>query len=117
MSLCSPCTRLKEVALCTDSIVIGTVTSFNTLYNVYFTSLATGRVFRYEATSDSDGLLTLNEEFEFAENTGYELKVNKVNTTLAGEDLTIGTVTAKCFMLSFIHVPYAFVSQTLELED
>ncbi|MES2592414.1 MAG: hypothetical protein V4608_11045 [Bacteroidota bacterium] len=118
MSICNPCTRLMPVALCTDSIVIGTVATINTVYNIYFTSLATGKVFRFNATSSGAGLLTLTptDGFDFASDTGYELKVNKVNTSLTGENLTIGGTTAKCFFITFEHVPYSFVSQTLELE-
>lgn len=118
MSICSPCTRLKEVALCTDSIVIGTVASFNTSYNIYFTSLANGFILRETATSDGAGLLTLTPAngFALAANMGYEIKVNKTNSSLTGENLTIGGTTATCFNVSFVHVPYQFLSQTLELE-
>jgi hypothetical protein len=51
MSLCSPCTRLKNVALCTDTLVIGTVAAVNTLHNIYFRSLGNDMIVKYTATS------------------------------------------------------------------
>lgn len=118
MALCAPCTRLKDIALCTDSIIIGTVGSINTSYNIYFRSLANGMVVRYTATSDGLGLLILTpiNGFALSSHTGYEIFVNKTNANLTGENLTIGSTIATCFNLSFIHVVYEFTSQTLEIE-
>lgn len=118
MSLCVPCTRLKEVALCTDSIVIGTVATINTPYNIYFQSLANGMIVKYTATSSAAGLITLTPTggFVLAANHGYEVWVNKTNSSLTGENLTIGATTATCFNVSFVRIEdTTFTSQTLEL--
>ncbi len=119
MSICLPCTKLKEVALCTDTIVIGTVATINTLYNIYFQSLANGMIVKYTATSSAVGLLTLTptDGFVLAANHGYEMWVNKTNSSLAGENLTIGSTTALCFNVSFVRIEdTTFTTQTLELE-
>lgn len=118
MSICVPCTKLKEVALCTDTIVIGTVASFLTLYNIYFQSLANGMIVKYTATSSAAGLLTLTPAggFVLAANHGYEIWVNKTNASLGGENLTIGATTATCFNVSFVRIEdTTFTTQTLEL--
>jgi len=118
MSICSPCTRLNNIALCTSSIVIGTVTSNTTLYNIYFRSMANGMIIKYTATSSGAGLLTLTptDGFFLASNHLYEIFVNKTNNNLVGENFTIGTTTANCFTLMLDKVNNeTYTSQTLSI--
>ena len=118
MSICTPCIRLKPVSICTDSIVIGTVASFNTVYHIYFVSLANGMVVHYTATSNGAGLLVLTptDGFILATDHLYEVYVNKTQSVSEGENLTIGATTATCYQVSFIEVwQYNFVSQTFEI--
>lgn len=115
MSLCEPCTRLKNIAICTDTIVIGTVATISTSYNIYFRSLANGMIVRYTATSDVNGLLTLTptDGFVLSPNIIYEIWVNKTNSNLEGENLTISGTAATCYTLMFESCFYNFSSQTL----
>ena len=118
MSICSPCIRLNEISLCTDSIIIGTVAQSNTLYNIYFISLATGIKVHYQATSDVNGLLILtpDDPFVLASDHLYEVFVNTTNSPSIGEDLTIDSTTAKCYQVSFIQVvDYPFIEQTFSI--
>jgi hypothetical protein len=118
MSICSPCTRVNNIAQCTSTIVIGTVTSNSTLYNVYFRSLANGMIVKYTTTSSGAGLLTLTpiDGFFLASNHLYEIFVNKTNSSLVGEDFTIGTTTANCFTLMLDKVnDETYTSQTLSI--
>lgn len=122
MSVCSPCTQLKQISKCADSIIIGTVGSNNTEYHVYFKNLATGKIHRYDAISSVAGLLTITGTFDFSNNQSYELWVNKVVTSVMNEqNLTIGATTATCYTISFIKVYNTlygyqnYVSQTLEI--
>ena len=125
MSLCTPCTKLKQISLCTDIIIIGTVTGNNIPYRVVFKSLATDRIAMYAVTSSGAGLLTLilPAGFPLAEGTSYEMWVNKVSDSISDqEDLTIGTTTASCFTLSaatiydlYYDENVLFESQTLEV--
>lgn len=121
MSLCNNCTELKTVSICVNDLIIGTVASNNTLYNIYFRSVATGLLIKYTATSNGSGLLTLTPTsgFIFSVNTFYELFVNKTTSLSTGESLTIGGVAATCYKVMFEQVydpsdVYSFVSQTLE---
>lgn len=122
MSLCAPCTRLKNVALCTESLVIGTVAAANTLHNIYFRSLASGFFVKYRAVSDANGLLTLTpaDGFVLSSNTLYELWVNTSNSTETGLDLTIDGSAAKCYTVMFDKIYYSagndYTTQTLERE-
>lgn len=119
MSICAPCTRLKEAPICTTSLVIGTVATASTLYNVYFKSLANGMIVKYTTTSSLAGLLTLTPTngFFLACNHGYEMWVNKTNSSLTGENLTIGTTTATCYNAVFVKVDETtYTSITLEVE-
>lgn len=127
MSLCAPCTKLKQISLCTDSLIIGTVSvyNFNVPYIVYFKSLATGAIYSYAVTSDSNGLLTLifTDGFPLATGTGYELWVNQAGDSIdTQEDLTIGATTATCYTLFatpvyniYYNLNMNFDSQTLEV--
>jgi hypothetical protein len=125
MSICSPCTQLKQISLCTDSLIIGTVSEENTAYLVYFKSLATGALYKYSVTSDSNTILTLQftDGFPLASGTGYEMWVNLSGDSIEDKlDLTVGATTATCYTLSaqtvydvYYDVFTNYDSQTLEV--
>ena len=125
MSLCDPCRKLKSISLCTDSLIIGTVTGLSQPYIVYFKSLATGKIFSYAVTSNAAGLITLTftAAFPLATLTSYEMWVNKAGDSVDDtENLTIGAVTDTCYQLSATMVwdmyyeNYEnYASQTLEI--
>ncbi len=122
MSLCSACTALKPVSICNTNLIIGTVASNNTLYNIYFRSLSNGFLVKYTATSNGSGLLTLSpaDGFVLATNHLYEMYVNTSTSTSTGANLTIGTTTATCYNVMFEQVydmsdVYSYVNQTLEI--
>jgi len=122
MSLCSACTALKPVSICNSNLIIGTVASNNTLYNIYFRSLSNGFLVKYTATSSGAGLLTLSpaDGFVLATNHLYEMYVNTSTSTSTGANLTIGTTTATCYNVMFEQVydmsdVYSYVNQTLEI--
>jgi hypothetical protein len=99
--------------------VIGTVATINTLYNIYFRSLANGMVVKYTATSSGAGLLSLTptDGFILAADTLYEVFVNKTNSTLTGESLTIGGTASTCYTLTFERInDEVYTTQTLERE-
>lgn len=76
-------------------------------------------VVKYTATSSNAGLLTLTptDGFVLSCNHSYEMWVNKTNSSLTGENLTIGSTTATCFNVSFIKVnDTTYTTQTLEVE-
>lgn len=127
MSICSPCTRLKQISLCTDSLIIGTVGIylFSLPHVVYFKSLATGATYAYHVNSDANGLLTLQftDGFPLADGTAYEMWVNQAGDSIEKQDdLTIGDTTATCFTLSaeivydmYYDLNVNFDSQTLSV--
>jgi hypothetical protein len=125
MSLCSQCRKLKTISLCTDSLIIGTVSGLSQPYIVYFKSLATGKIFSYAVTSNAAGLITLtfSAAFPLATLTGYDMWVNRAGDSVDDQsDLTIGSVTTTCYQLSasmiwdMYYEEYEnFTSQTLEI--
>lgn len=103
MSLCAPCTKLKQISLCTDSIVIGDVSEESAPYIVYFKSLATGAIYSYPVTADANGVLRLQftDGFPLASGQLYELWVNQAGDSIdTQKPLTIGATTADCYTLS-----------------
>lgn len=104
-NICLPCKQLKEIIVCTETIVIGTVASFNTLYHIYFISLSNGIIIHYTAFSDAVGLLKLTpvDGFILATNHSYEFIVNQTSSPAVGENITIDGITAKCFKISFVN--------------
>lgn len=100
MSYCAPCTNIGLLYICYDEIEIGIVENADTMYYVYFMSLANGFVVKYSATSDGDGLLIIESDggFVLSENTGYEIWVNQTDDQSDREEFTINGITNECFM-------------------
>lgn len=125
MSLCSPCTKLKAISLCTDSIIIGEAPLANSPYAVYFKNLATGKISTYFVTSDASKIITLTPSsgFALATLTGYEVWINNLGDSIEEQlDLIIGDTTATCYNISAVRVFNAYYdvnqnysSQTLEV--
>lgn len=127
MSLCNPCTTLKKISLCTDSLIIGYVSlyNFNVPYKVYFKSLSTDKIFSYSVTSDTDGLLTLffTDGFPLATGQAYEMWINQSGDSIeTQEELTIGDTTKTCYIIQankvfdmYYDENVNFDSQTLEV--
>lgn len=125
MSLCSPCTKLKSISLCTDSIVIGEAPAANAPYAVYFKNLATGKIHTYYVTSDSSKIITISPPsgFALATLTAYELWINNLGDSIEDQvNLIIGATTATCYTISAVAVFNAYYdinqnysSQTLEV--
>lgn len=125
MSICLPCTSLKTISLCTDSVVIGQAPLANTAYAVYFKCLANDRIATYYITSDGSGILTLvlPDGFPLASGLAYEMWVNEQGNSIDTQsDLIIGATTATCYILSCTTIFNAYYdtnqnysSQTLEV--
>lgn len=125
MSLCTPCTTLKSISLCTDSIVIGEAPLANTPYAVYFKNLATGKIHIYFVTSNASKILTisLTDGFPLASLQAYELWINEQGDSIDTQlNLIIGTTTATCYNLTatkvwnnYYDVFQNYATQTLEI--
>ena len=131
MSICTPCTSLKIISKCTDSIIIGTMPSATTSYSVYFKNVATGKIVMFTGTSDGAKLLTITppDGFNFSIETDYEVwsTINgdpiddKVNVEPDGFTAYDSAMT--CFLVTFVqvwagmvHYNFNYTSQTFELE-
>lgn len=102
-SICNPCTKLLPVDICATSIIIGHVPSANTIYNIWFRSLANGFTVGYTGTSDSNKLLGLSLPNGLALACGllYEVWVNTSNYSQCGVPLIICDTTAECYSVEF----------------
>ena len=124
MSICSPCTRVKNLPSCVTDIVIGTVAQTSTAHYVYFKNLATGRINRYAATSDGSGLLTVTVDEEIFPQHTYKVWVNQQSATNATDEetITIGAATPTCLEIHFYRVTddsgqVNYTSQTLKIQS
>jgi len=125
MSLCSSCTKLKAISLCTDSIIVGKAPVALAPYAIYFKSLATGKIHTYYVTADINRLLTitLDDGFPLATLTAYELWINELGDAIdAQSNLLIGVTTATCFTIqannvfnSYYDINQNYSVQTLEI--
>ena len=107
MSLCSACTKLKAISLCTDSIIIGEAPLSLTPYAIYFKSLATGKIHTYYVTSNASKILTitLTDGFPLATLTAYEVWINTLGDSIESqENLIIGATTATCYTIQALNV-------------
>lgn len=125
MSLCVPSTLLKQISLCTDAIVIGTIAEENTHVKVNFTNLATGATSSYPAQSDGDGLitLTLTDGMPLASGQYYQMWVSGIGSLNDVKVLTIGTTESEYYLFSadtvydlYYSDHINFTSQTLEVD-
>lgn len=104
MSICKPCVKLKPISLCSDSLILGKAEP-TTNYLVWFKSLANNGLYGYAATSDADGVLTLNfpEGFPLSNKTGYEMWINKAGDSVESKiELQVGYRVGYCFLVSTI---------------
>jgi len=104
MSICTPCVRLKDISLCTDSIRIGVVLRPEADYEIYFRSLATDATYVYYATSDINNILMLDLPNGLNLATGhlYEVWVHQVGEPIENmEDLEISGLTSPCYSVCF----------------
>lgn len=125
MSICTPCTSLKAISLCTDSIIVGKAPLALTPYAIYFKSLATGKLHTYYVTSDASKYLTitLDAGFPLASLTSYELWINTLGDSIESqESLIIGSTTATCYTIqavtvynSYYDINQNYSTQTLEV--
>jgi hypothetical protein len=103
MSYCAPCSQIEPLYFCYPSIEIGIVADVDTDYFVYIQSYATGAVQVFEVLSDGDGLITIeSDDFQFAENTLYQIWVNKTGDKADKEEFIINGVTNSCFNTYFM---------------
>ena len=125
MSICTPCTSLKAISLCTDSIIVGKAPLALTPYAIYFKSLATGKLHTYYVTSDALKVLTitLDDGFPLASLTSYELWINTLGDSIESQEyLTIGATIAYCYTIqavnvfnSYYDINQNYSTQTLEI--
>jgi hypothetical protein len=125
MSICVPPTLLYPISLCTDAIVIGTISNANTHVKVNFKNVANGAIYSYPAQSNGAGLitLTLTDGMPLASGQYYELSVSSTTNINDVKTLTIGTTAVTCYLFSadtIFDLYYSdhinFTSQTLEVD-
>jgi len=102
---CNTCQLTKSIPVCTDELVLGTITSNTDVY-IFVINHSTGYTHRQEATSGNYGELRLNMSLPdpsfYNPDSAYELWAT-LTTTSQGErlDITIDEVYYSCFNLSF----------------
>jgi len=101
---CDNCRSTLRVPQCADNLIMGTVATVNPVY-VYFESIGTQRLNRYEATPVA-GIVTINTP-ELAAHTSYKIWITEQSSEQQSEGLTItlpedgGTTDVDCYLLRF----------------
>lgn len=122
MSVCSPCIQACNVPLCTDEIIIGTISSLSTDVKIIVHNKTTGRKSFVSTQSDGAGVVTLvTSGLGLMADQTYELSVLLATATnlCDGETLQIGTSSATCVNFQFENIKdsggcqITFASQTL----
>lgn len=103
MSVCNPCTQVKNIATCTQSIVLGTITITDDTVRVYFKNISTGLIFSLDAPSDISGNVTVDtSDIEFIENTPFEVWITEAGADPnEKQDITIGATTSQTICVRF----------------
>jgi hypothetical protein len=120
MSACISCRNAKPLSKCGTVIIIGTITQLSTDVAIYVQELSTGRLTRYEATSDGAGVVACDfTNVKFNENSGYEIWLtldtlyssleDKIDFTITGE-----TDAVQCVYVEFMRVNGTITSQRIK---
>lgn len=121
MSVCNPCLKTDILPVCTDNIVVGEISSPDTDVFVYVKDITTHRCFRFEETSDNNGIVTitsLNQEPDFMQNHSYELWITLATATGIEdrEDILVDNAseTTECISLEFKRTGEEYTSVTIK---
>ncbi len=106
MSVCNPCTKANLVPECVTNLTIGTISSVSTNVHVYQKHIGSGRIDRYDVTTDGSGTVTISpsnimrgQKFE------YWVTLANADDIETKETLTINSNTYDC-----VTVEYQFVA-------
>jgi len=124
---CNTCQQTKSIPQCTTLLVLGTIAE-NTEVYIFVKNHTTGYIHRQEATSDEDGVLSLDlslpDSSFYNPDSNYEvwatLRTTSQNTKL---NISISAVNYTCFDLSFNSLygeedeNISYPTHTLEIES
>lgn len=120
MSVCNPCLETDTLPVCIDSLIVGTISSLTTAVFIFVKDITTGKIVRFEETSDGAGLVTitgLDTEPDFMPNHSYELWITLALATSieAKEDITVPNAAAstECISLNFEYTGEEYTSITI----
>jgi hypothetical protein len=130
MSTCNNCSRFRNIPICTESLIIGTLTGLaNTNVYVFLKNHTTGYTYRFSATTTLYGGLTLDLTnsgyFVPTPNHDYELWVILQSSMNTDEriNISIDTVNYLCAGFTFENifvdasVIAEYTTQTLKLKS
>lgn len=105
MSICTDCLNPKPIARCITNLIIGKISSINTLVYVYVANKTLdNRIIRYAVTSSADGTVTIPiTPQRFSEDHSYEIHITKQDAkgVEVRENITIDSEVADCVALDF----------------
>lgn len=101
MSICNPCIKAKPIPKCTQEIEIGTISDIDTAVSVYIWDVSSSLIQRVDATSDGDGLITVDiSEVSLLASHAYEIWVTEAGANYKEKlSLTIGTSASETICL------------------
>lgn len=123
MSFCTPCLQVCSIPVCTDEIILGSISSFSTDVYIVVKNKTTGREEWVATQSDSEGFVTLvTAGLGLMPNQSYEFSVllKSGGATCNPEIVILGEAIGTCLVLLFDNVkgsdgcPVIFESQTLQ---
>lgn len=101
MSVCEPCTRVKNLYTCANEITISEVEPEISV-SVFFENVATGKITRISAESNISGEVVFPLGFEPLANSDYKVWL-QTDETNAYEPITvtIDDIESTCFLVRF----------------
>lgn len=110
MSVCDPCLQTQLIPVCVTNLTIGDIAVTDTDVFIYIKDITTGRLNRFEETSDGSGevILDLTGEPDFMPDHAYELHITlKAATSIEDKELITvlnGADPVDCLSLRFNYV-------------
>lgn len=100
---CSTCLQTKPIPMCVSAIIIGQISAINTDVVVKLKNESTQRIDTINATSDNDGVVTVDVSgIEFMEN-HYTVSVHPAADYSNDYDIAINGESSKCVDMGFEH--------------
>lgn len=102
---CTTCSYTKTVPTCITNLIVGTIDDLSSDVYVFIKNISTGKIDRFEATSDGAGLVTLSSipTNYFMDEHDYEIWVTlRTVSQNDRESITIDGVSDTCWAMPLL---------------
>ena len=118
MSVCDPCLQTQLIPVCVTNLTVGDIAALNTDVFVYIEDLTTGRLTRFDVTTDGTGavIIVLTDRPDFMPDHAYELHLTLATATSI-EDKELITILNATPAVDCISIRFNYVEEDESYTD